>query len=122
MADFRGLSVMQYRLLREQLAKGFEQLRQENARGFEQLRQVNARGFEQLRQVNARGFEQPRQVNARGFEQLQQVSSKYAQEEAQRFDRLQEMIRNLQPPQGETRGSSESSNEQPLDEKPKPYR
>lgn len=91
MMDFQGLSAMQYRLLRESFSEGFKQLRQENAK--------NA-------QVIARAI----QDNAKNA----QVIAKAVQDNAQRFARLEELIRNLQPPQGGVGGSSsESSDEKP---------
>ncbi|WP_025772250.1 hypothetical protein [Thioalkalivibrio sp. HK1] len=101
--------IVQYQQLKEEMVKGFEQIRQETAQKFEQIQQDGTQKFEQLQQEIAKNA----QDNALRFEHLQQENAKNAQDNALRFEHLEEMIRNLQLPQGESRGSSESSNEKP---------
>ena len=66
-----------------------------------------------FQELSAMQYRLLRESLSEGFKQLRQVNAKNAFENAQRFARLEEMIRNLQPPQSGVGGSSESSDEKP---------
>lgn len=72
---------------------------------YQQMREEMSKNFEQLRRDNAKNV----QDNAKNAQEI----ARAVQENAQNFARLEEMIRNLQSPQGGVGGSSESSDEKP---------